>query len=255
MRLRTLSDPDFLPALETNFVLRRPAENLTSESAHPPRILLLYGSLRERSYSRLVVEEAARLLRYFGAEPRIFDPSDLPLPDQINGDDHPAVRELRELSMWSEGQIWCSPERHGQITGVMKAQIDHLPLSMGGMRPTQARTLAVMQVCGGSQSFNAVNTLRLLGRWMRMFTIPNQSSVAKAFQEFDEAGRMRPSSYYERIVDVVEELVRFTVLLRPHTDALTNRYSERKAAEGPALKAETDLSAIATAHRKTCGCA
>jgi arsenical resistance protein ArsH len=254
MRLRTLPDPDFLPALEPDFALRRPAEPLAGASAHPPRILLLYGSLRERSYSRLVVEESARLLRYFGADPRIFDPSDLPLPDQVHGDDHPAIRELRELSMWSEGQIWCSPERHGQITGVMKAQVDHLPLNMGGMRPTQARTLAVMQVSGGSQSFNAVNTLRLLGRWMRMVTIPNQSSVAKAFQEFDEAGRMRPSSYYERIVDVVEELVRFTVLLRPHTDVLTDRYSERKAAAGPALRAETDLSAIATATQKTCSC-
>ena len=155
---------------------------------------------------------------FFGAEPRIFDPSDLPFPDQVKGDDHPAVHELRELSIWSEGQIWCSPERHGQISGLMKAQIDHLPLSLGGVRPTQGRTLAVMQVSGGSQSFNAVNTLRLLGRWMRMVTIPNQSSVAKAFTEFED-GRMKPSPYYDRIVDVVEELVRFTVLLRPHVDA------------------------------------
>src|SRR5882724_8404225 len=155
MRLRTLSDLDFLPALDTHHGLHRPMSGLAAEPQHSPRILLLYGSLRERSYSRLVVEEAARLLRFFGAEPRIFDPSDLPLPDQVKADDHPAVRELRELSMWSEGQIWCSPERHGQITGVMKAQIDHLPLDMGGMRPTQGRTLAVMQVSGGSQSFNA----------------------------------------------------------------------------------------------------
>jgi arsenic resistance protein ArsH len=150
----------------------------------------------------MVVEEAARLLRWFGCETRIFDPSDLPLPDQVAGDDHPAVAELRELSLWSEGQIWCSPERHGQITGVMKAQIDHLPLAMKGMRPTQGRTLAVMQVSAGSQSFNSINTLRVLGRWMRMFTIPNQSSVAKAYEEFDEAGRMKPSAYYDRIVDV-----------------------------------------------------
>jgi arsenic resistance protein ArsH len=250
MRVRTLSDPDFLPALDTRHAPQGLASILAADPRHSPRILLLYGSLRERSYSRLVVEEAARLVRFFGAEPRIFDPSDLPLPDQFKGDDHPAVQELRELSMWSEGQIWCSPERHGQITGVMKAQIDHLPLNMGGMRPTQGRTLAVMQVSGGSQSFNAVNTLRLLGRWMRMFTIPNQSSVPKAFQEFDEAGRMKSSSYYERIVDVVEELVRFTVLLRPHVATLTDRYSERRAAAGPQRDAASDLSAIATAHQR-----
>ncbi|WFE73988.1 arsenical resistance protein ArsH [Roseinatronobacter sp. S2] len=249
MRLRTLTDPDYLPALDTRFAQDRPATTLATAPTHPPRILLLYGSLRAQSYSRLVVEEAARLLHHFGAEPRIFDPSDLPLPDQVNGDDHPAVHELRELSMWSEGQIWCSPERHGQITGVMKTQIDHLPLSMGGMRPTQGRTLAVMQVSGGSQSFNAVNTLRLLGRWMRMVTIPNQSSVAKAFQEFDADGRMKPSAYYDRIVDVVEELVRFTVLTRPHTATLTDRYSERKAAGGPQRDAANDLSAIATEHQ------
>ncbi|RFA25537.1 arsenical resistance protein ArsH [Alkalilimnicola ehrlichii] len=246
MRIRLLSDPDDLPALDTRFATKRPAAELMDPVGHPPRILLLYGSLRERSYSRLAVEEAARLLRYFGAEPRIFDPSDLPLPDQVKGDDHPAVQELRQLALWSEGQVWCSPERHGQITGVMKTQIDHLPLNMGGIRPTQGRTLAVMQVCGGSQSFNAVNTLRLLGRWMRMVTIPNQSSVPKAFQEFDAGGRMRPSSFYERIVDVMEELVRFTVLLRPHTARLTDRYSERKETAGPAVDAANDLSAIAT---------
>lgn len=215
----------------------------------PAKILVLYGSLRERSYSRLAAEEAARLLQYFGAEVRIFDPTDLPFPDQVRNDDHPAVRELRELSMWSEGHLWCSPERHGQITGLMKAQIDHLPLNLRGMRPTQGRTLAVMQVSGGSQSFNAVNTLRLLGRWMRMFTIPNQSSVAKAFQEFDERGRMKPSPYYERIVDVAEELVRMTVLLRPHVAELTNRYSERKEAKN-VVRQEQDLSGIAIAHQR-----
>lgn len=228
-RLRPLPDPEHLPALDHRFLIERPAFGLGADQP-PPRILLLYGSLRERSFSRFATEEAARLLRLLGAETRIFDPSDLPLPDQVAGDDHPAVHELRELSMWSEGQVWCSPERHGTITGIMKAQIDHLPLEMKGMRPTQGRTLAVMQVSGGSQSFNAVNTLRLLGRWMRMFTIPNQSSVAMAYQEFDEAGRMRPSSYYDRIVDVMEELVRITVLTRPHADRLVDRYSERKAA-------------------------
>ena len=210
---------------------------------------MLYGSLRPRSYSRLATEEAARLLRLFGAEVRIFDPSDMPFPDQVAGDQHPAIAELREHAIWSEGMVWCSPERHGQITGLMKAQIDHLPLEMGGVRPTQGRTLAVMQVCGGSQSFNAVNTLRLLGRWMRMITIPNQSSVAKAYQEFDEAGRMKPSAYYDRIVDVMEELVRFTILTRPHAAHLVDRYSERKAA-GKTMDPATDLSAIAIAPQK-----
>ena len=213
-------------------------------SIHKPRILLLYGSLRERSFSRGVVEETARLLQYCGCETRIFDPSDLPLPDQVKDDDHPAVAELREHSLWSEGQVWCSPERHGQITGIMKTQIDHLPLSIGGMRPTQGRTLAVMQVSAGSQSFNTVNTLRLLGRWMRMFTIPNQSSVPKAYKEFDEAGRMKPSSLYDRIVDVMEELVRFTVLLRPHGEQLVDRYSERKEA-GRIIYPNGDISGIA----------
>ncbi len=246
MRLRTLPDPDALPALDHRFIQTRLAEGLSVTLAHSPRILLLYGSLRPRSYSRFAVEEAARLLRFMGAEPRIFDPSDLPLPDQVTDDNHPAIRELREMALWSEGQVWCSPERHGAITAVMKAQIDHLPLEMGGLRPTQGRTLAVMQVSGGSQSFNAVNTLRLLGRWMRMFTIPNQSSVPKAFQEFDADGRMRPSAYYDRIVDVMEELVRFTLLLRPHAGALTDRYSERKVLAGPAIDRATDLSSIAT---------
>jgi arsenical resistance protein ArsH len=246
-RVRVLPDPEHLPALDKKFVLPRPAVGLGSDQP-PPRILLLYGSLRERSFSRFAVEEAARLLQLFGAETRIFDPFDLPLPDQVKGDDHPAVHELREHAMWSEGMVWCSPERHGQITGIMKAQIDHLPLEMKGMRPTQGRTLAVMQVSGGSQSFNAVNTLRLLGRWMRMFTIPNQSSVAKAFQEFDENGRMKPSSYYDRIVDVMEELVRFTVLLRPHVEQLVDRYSERKSA-GIVIDPSKDLSSVAVCQR------
>ena len=231
-RLRPLADPEHLPALKPEYVHRRPALGL-GELDPPPRVLLLYGSLRERSYSRLAVEEAARLLQFFGCETRIFDPSDLPLPDQAKDDDHPAVHELREHSLWSEAQVWCSPERHGQITGIMKTQIDHLPLAYKGLRPTQGRTLAVMQVSAGSQSFNSVNTLRILGRWMRMVTIPNQSSVAKAYEEFDEAGRMKPSSYYDRIVDVMEELVKFTVLLRPHTDQLVDRYSERQDRNEP----------------------
>lgn len=198
----------------------------TALSTHKPRILLLYGSIRERSYSRLVIEECARLLVKMGAEAKIFDPRGLPQPDS-GEDEHPKVQELRELMMWSEGQIWCSPERHGSMTGIMKSQIDWVPLSVGAVRPTQGKTLAVMQVCGGSQSFNVVSQLRQLGRWMRMFTIPNQSSVAKAFLEFEEDGRMKPSGFYNRIVDVVEELVRFTLLTRDNKDYLVDRYSER----------------------------
>ncbi len=195
--------------------------------AHKPRILLLYGSNRERSYSRLLVQEAARLLERFGAETRIFNPSGLPLPDDAP-DSHPKVQELRDLMQWSEGQVWCSPERHGSMSAVFKAQIDWVPLAMGALRPTQGKTLAIMQVSGGSQSFSALNQMRVLGRWMRMLTIPNQSSVAKAYLEFDEAGRMKPSAYYDRVVDVMEELIKFTLLVRGRADYLVDRYSERK---------------------------
>ena len=207
-----------------------------------PRILLLYGSLRERSYSRLLTLEAARLLEAFGAETRMFDPTGLPLPDGAPVE-HPKVQELREASLWSEGQVWCSPERHGAMTGIMKAQIDWLPLELGSVRPTQGRSLAVMQVSGGSQSFNAVNQLRVLGRWMRMVTIPNQSSVARAFEQFDEAGRMLPSPYYDRVVDVMEELVKFTLLTRGVSGYLTDRYSERKEA-AVKLEERVKLNAI-----------
>ncbi|WP_373947045.1 arsenical resistance protein ArsH [Paracoccus marcusii] len=197
-----------------------------AHSSHPPRILMLYGSLRKRSFSRFATEEAARMLTALGAEPRIFDPRGLPLADATEAD-HPKVAELRDLVGWSEGMVWCSPERHGAMTGVIKTQIDWIPLSLGGVRPTQGKTLAVMQVCGGSQSFNTVNQLRILGRWMRLLTIPNQSSVAKAWDEFDDDGRMKPSPYHDRIVDVMEELVRFTLLTRDIRDQLVDRYSER----------------------------
>lgn len=220
------------PALTSEFLATPDPARLEplTRADHPPRILLLYGSLRKRSFSRLLIEEAARILQRLGAETRIFDPQNLPLPD-ATADRHPKVQELRELSLWSEGQVWCSPERHGAISAVMKAQIDWIPLEVGGMRPTQGRTLAVMQVSGGSQSFNAVNTLRLLGRWMRMITIPNQSSVAMAYKEFDDSNRMKPSSYYDRVVDVMEELMKFTLLTRDRADYLVDRFSERKALE------------------------
>lgn len=210
---------DCLPAIDPSLYAA------SDDDGHPPRILLLYGSLRERSYSRLAAEEGARILTALGAETKFFDPRGLPQPDDADGD-HSKVQELRELATWSEGMVWSSPERHGAMTGIMKSQIDWIPLSIGGVRPTQGKTLAVMQVSGGSQSFNAVNQLRILGRWMRMLTIPNQSSVAKAWDEFDEAGRMKPSPYYNRIVDVMEELVKFTYMTRGRP-ALTDRYSER----------------------------
>ena len=201
----------------------------TAPLDHKPRILMLYGSLRERSYSRLLTFEAQRLLEAFGAEVRIFHANGLPLPNDAP-DDHPKVQELRQLMLWSEGQVWTSPERHGAMSSVLKAQIDWIPLPGGAVRPTQGRTLAIMQVSGGSQSFNALNQMRVLGRWMRMLTIPNQSSVAKAWQEFEPDGRMKPSSYYDRVVDVMEELVKFTLLNRGAADYLTSRYSERKEA-------------------------
>jgi arsenic resistance protein ArsH len=220
-----------------------PAGDLT----HPPRILMLYGSLRERSFSRFLTEEAARILEHFGAEVKIFDPTELPMAGSVP-EDHPKVAELRALSLWSEGQVWCSPERHGAITAVMKNQIDWIPLEQGALRPSQGRTLAVMQVCGGSQSFNVVNAMRLLGRWMRMFTIPNQSSVPMAYKEFDDDGRMRPSGYYERVVDVMEELFKFTLLIRDRSDYLTSRYSERKEA-APAEVQQLATAAMAHENR------
>lgn len=218
-----------LPNIDNAHFVQPTAEHLgiSADAEHAPKILLLYGSLRERSFSRLAVEEAARLLNAMGAETRIFDPRGLPLTD-AEDPSHPKVDELRSLAQWAEGMVWCSPERHGAMTGIMKAQIDWIPLALGGVRPTQGKTLAVMQVCGGSQSFNTVNQLRILGRWMRMLTIPNQSSVPKAFMEFDDNDRMKPSPFYDRIVDVMEELVKFTLLVRDRSDLLTDRYSERK---------------------------
>lgn len=222
---------DKLPNIDSQCLQAIDREKLqTTVGEEKPKILLLYGSLRARSFSRLAAEEARRLLDTFGAETRMFNPSGLPLPDDAD-QDHPKVQELRELAQWSDGMVWCSPERHGAMTGVMKAQIDWIPLSLGGVRPTQGKTLAVMQVCGGSQSFNAVNQMRILGRWMRMVTIPNQSSVPKAWLEFDDDDRMKPSSFYDRIVDVMEELMKFTLLLKDKKEYFVDRYSERKESE------------------------
>ncbi len=233
-----------LPNVDTA-CFRRPdfdALSMPVVPTHPPRFLLLYGSLRERSFSRMVCEESARLLQALGGETRIFNPSGLPLADAVPVD-HPKVSELRELAQWAEGMVWCSPERHGAMSGILKTQIDWIPLTVGAVRPTQGKTLAVMQVSGGSQSFNAVNQMRILGRWMRMLTIPNQSSVAKAWQEFDDADRMKPSPYYDRIVDVVEELMKFTLLTRGVSDYLVDRYSERHES-ALALTARAGLAAI-----------
>ena len=242
MEIRDLPNLD-LPSLDAPLLQAPDREALRpAASQHAPRILMLYGSVRERSYSRFATFEAARLLEAMGAEVRIFDPSGLPLPDDAPAS-HAKVQELRDLSSWSEGQVWCSPERHGAMTGILKAQIDWIPLSIGAVRPTQGKTLAVMQVSGGSQSFNAVNQMRVLGRWMRMLTIPNQSSVARAYEQFDEAGRMKPSPYYDRIVDVMEELMKFTLLTRDAAPYLTDRYSERKEA-AEKLEARLSLASI-----------
>jgi arsenic resistance protein ArsH len=236
--------PEATPNLDEACFQPIDRERLFAEDTaiHPPRILLLYGSVRKRSFSRLVTEEAARILHRFGAETRTFNPSGLPLPDDADTS-HPKVQELRDLVTWSEGMVWCSPERHGAMTGIMKAQIDWIPLSLGAVRPTQGKTLAVMQVSGGSQSFNAVNQLRILGRWMRLITIPNQSSVPKAFAEFDETDRMKPSPCYDRIVDVMEELVKFTLLTRGRAGYLVDRYSERKES-AEALSARVNVRSI-----------
>jgi arsenic resistance protein ArsH len=215
-----LFDADYLP--KTNMSRLFPDDL----AGHPPRILLLYGSLRERSYSRFLSEEADRILTFLGAETRTYDPSGLPLTDDAETDD-PKIAELREKVTWSEGMVWVSPERHGAMTGIMKLMIDWIPLSLGGVRPTQGKTLAVAQVSGGSQSFNAVNQMRILGRWMRLITIPNQSSVPQAYKEFDDAGRMKPGPLYDRVVDVMEELMKFTLLTRNQSAYLTERYSER----------------------------
>lgn len=220
---------EYLREEQFQLVNHKPIETRT----HPPRILILYGSLRDDSKSKLLAEEAGRILQHMGAEVQYYDPSGLPNFDGHHSVHHPKVKELRELALWAEGHVWSSPEYHGNMSGLIKTMIDWIPLSMGAIRPTQGKTLALLQVTGGSQSFNAVNSMRILGRWMRMFTIPNQSSVAKASQEFDEKGRMKDSSYRDRVVDVMEELMRFTYLLRDHSNFLVNRYSERKKQENP----------------------
>ncbi|SET01325.1 arsenical resistance protein ArsH [Thalassotalea agarivorans] len=228
-------------------------ENVT-QSTHKPRVLILYGSLREKSMSRFAAEEAGRILTYFGADVKFFDPKGLPLFDNGISVEHEKVQALRELVKWSEAQVWSSPEIHGNMSGVMKNQIDWIPLSEGAVRPTQGKTLAVMQVSGGSQSFNAVNNMRILGRWMRMLTIPNQSSVAKAWQEFNDDGSMKASAFRERIVDVMEELMKFTLLTRDRKEMLVDRYSERCEAAAKETKAKVEQAQVVEKPKVKAAC-
>ena len=215
------------------------------------------------SYSRLLAYECSRILHRLGCDVRVFDPRNLPVKDDEQHD-HPKVQELRELSRWSDGHVWVSPEQHGNLTAVFKNQIDWIPLSSGSVRPTQGRTLAIAQVSGGSQSFNTVNSLRILGRWMRMFAIPNQSSIPMAYKQFTDAAdpaadrepsleaeggsRLLPSSNRDRVVDCMEEFVKYTIVMRPHFELFGDRYSERtprKAREQH--KRDTDLKLEAEA--------
>ena len=210
--------------------LKAITQKLSPHTQHvtAPKILVLYGSLRTNAYSYQLAQEVVRFLEHFGAEVRIFDPTELPVFDGENLD-HPKVHQLREWSAWSEGHVWISPEIHGNMSAAFKNQIDWLPLDQSAVRATQGKTLAVMQISGGSQSFNTVNSLRVLGRWMRMFTIPNQSSIAKAWQEFDENGQLKDSPFRDRVIDVLEELFKTTLLMRDHSDYLTERFSENKS--------------------------
>ncbi|KAG0640172.1 hypothetical protein HOY80DRAFT_1136176 [Tuber brumale] len=224
---RDETEKDWVSELELDTVERISKEHLLGRGEEPLKVLVLYGSLRVRSYSRLMAYEACRILHRLGVDVRVFDPKGLPMKDDVSMD-HEKVQELRGLSAWSDGQVWCSPEQHGTVTAVFKNQIDWIPLSTGSVRPTQSRTLSIIQVNGGSQSFNTVNWLRILGRWMRMFTIPNQSSLPKAYTQFSEEGRLSASGNRDRLVDCMEELVKYTWVMRPHFESWGDRFSERK---------------------------
>ncbi|RYP09701.1 hypothetical protein DL764_001127 [Monosporascus ibericus] len=230
---------DWVAQLELSTTLRMVKSEILDPKLDRLRILVLYGSLRTRSYSCLLAYEAARILFRLGCDVRVYDPAGLPQKDDVRHS-HPKVQELRELSKWSDGHVWVSPEQHGNLQ-----QIDWIPLSSGSVRPTQGRTLAVAQVSGGSQSFNAVNSLRILGRWMRMFTIPNQSSVPKAYTQFTpetEGSRMIPSSNRDRLVDCMEELVKYTIVMRPHFDLFGDRFSEREERRQKEMKQEEAIA-------------
>ncbi|EJT75214.1 hypothetical protein GGTG_05151 [Gaeumannomyces tritici R3-111a-1] len=235
-----ISNSDWVMKLELAAAAKMVETEILSQGKDRLRVLVLYGSLRSRSYSKLLAYEASRILFRLGCDVRVYDPSGLPVKDDQQHD-HPKVQELRELSKWSDGHVWVSPEQHGNLTAVFKNQIDWIPLSTGSVRPTQGRTLAIAQVNGGSQSFNAVNSLRILGRWMRMFTIPNQSSIPKAWTHFTDAddpvdggSRLKPSSNRDRLVDCMEEFVKYTIIMRPHFDLFGDRFSEREDAKAKA---------------------
>ncbi|KAK2754292.1 hypothetical protein FQN54_007172 [Arachnomyces sp. PD_36] len=224
-------EDDWVNDLELDSVMNLMENQLRSPDGARLKVLVLYGSLRRRSYSRLVALEASRILFRLGCDVRVYNPTGLPMKNDVEHG-HPKVQELRDLSKWSDGHLWVSPEQHGNLTAVFKNQIDWIPLKTGSVRPTQGRTLAIAQVCGGSQSFNAVNSLRILGRWMRMFTIPNQSSIPKAYTHFPDEGapgdqHLMASDNRARLVDCMEEFVRYTILMRPHMELFGDRFSER----------------------------
>ncbi|KAL8754330.1 MAG: hypothetical protein Q9199_004423 [Rusavskia elegans] len=229
------SDQDWVAQLELSTALKIVDLQILRSNSYCDRlkVLVLYGSMRKRSYSRLLAFEASRILFRLGCDVRMYDPSGLPVKDDVQHS-HPKVQELRDLSKWSDGHVWISPEQHGNLTAVFKNQIDWIPLSTGSVRPTQGRTLAIAQVSGGSQSFNTVNSLRILGRWMRMFTIPNQSSIPMAYTQFTDenanngGSRLMPSGNRDRLVDCMEEFVKYTLVMRPHFDLFGDRYSERE---------------------------
>ncbi|KAH7074753.1 flavoprotein-like protein [Paraphoma chrysanthemicola] len=245
-----ISREDWIDHLELSTVLKMVDQQLLRVGGDRLRVMVLYGSLRKRSYSRLLAYEASRILHRLGCDVRMYDPSGLPVKDDVQHS-HPKVQELRELSRWSDGHVWICPEQHGNLTAVFKNQIDWIPLSTGSVRPTQGRTLAIAQVSGGSQSFNTVNSLRILGRWMRMFAIPNQSSIPKAYTQFTEeedGSRLMPSGNRDRLVDCMEEFVKYTIVMRPHFDLFGDRFSEReekRVKEEKARKIEEEKVALA----------
>ncbi|KAL5119054.1 hypothetical protein ACEQ8H_002978 [Pleosporales sp. CAS-2024a] len=241
---------DWVAQLELSTVLKIVHLQVLCNGGDRLKVLVLHGSMRKRSYSRLLAYEASRILFRLGCDVRMYDPLGLPVKDDEQHS-HPKVQELRDLSKWSDGHIWVSPEQHGNLTAVFKNQIDWIPLSTGSVRPTQGRTLAIAQVSGGSQSFNTVNSLRILGRWMRMFTIPNQSSIPMAYKQFtdeEDGSRLVPSGNRDRLVDCMEEFVKYTIVMRPHFDLFGDRYSEReekRVKEEKALKEEAKDTANA----------
>lgn len=221
---------DWISPLRSELQAARDFRPAGAKHTHPPRVLVLYGTLRPTGFSKALGHECARLGELLGMEMRVFDPQGLPVRDPAL-QEHPKVVELRSLVAWSEGHVWVGAELHGALCSVFKNQIDWIPLNTASIRPTQGKACVVLQVCGGSQSFNVVNALRLLARWMRMTCVVNQSSVPMAWKQFDDDGRMKDSSLRHRVVDVMEEFVKTVRVNREYADMLTDRYSERKERE------------------------